>query len=68
MGYLLKEELARNIRKKYKNSYFVNELKLSNTYISLIVHRKQPIPKRVAFAFTKLLDVNAEIEDYFDLK
>ena len=49
MGYLLKEDVATIINKKYKNSYFAKQLELSGTYISLIVHRKQPIPKRVAF-------------------
>lgn len=68
MGYILKKELANDIQEKYKNSYFVNKLDLSNTYISLIIHRKQTIPKRVALAFTKTLNVNAEIEDYFDVK
>lgn len=66
MGYILKKQKAEVIRSKYKNSYFVNNLDLSNTYISLIVNRKQHIPKRVAIAFTNIIDKNASINDIFD--
>ena len=68
MGYLLKEEMAYAIRTTYKNSYIIDKLDLSATYISIILHRKKPIAKHMAFAFTKALDNNAEIEDYFELK
>lgn len=68
MGYVLKQEKAEEIRNKYKNSYFIEKLDLSGTYISLIIHRKKPIAKHMAYAFTKVIDVNAEIEDYFELK
>jgi hypothetical protein len=65
MGYLLKEDIATIINEKYKNSYFAKQLDLSGTYISLIVHRKQTVPKRIAYAFTKLINNEANIEDYF---
>ncbi len=68
MGYLLKEEKAEEIRNKYKNSYFIEKLDLSGTYISLIIHRKKPIAKHVAYAFAKSIDTNAELEDYFELR
>ena len=68
MGYLLNNELAIKIREKYKNSYFANKLGISSTYVSLILHRKQKAPKRIAYAFTKAIDVNAELEDYFSVK
>lgn len=68
MSYILKEEKAEEIKNKYKNSYFKEKLDLSGTYVSLIVNRKIPISKRLAYAFTKVIDVNAETEDYFELK
>lgn len=68
MGYMLKTDIAKDIQEKYKNSYFTNKLGISNTYVSLIVHRKQKAPKRIAYAFTKAIDVNAELEDYFSVK
>lgn len=65
MGYLLKDDIAKIIRERYKNSYFAKNLDLSNTYISIIVHRKQVVPKRIAYGFTKLINNEANIEDYF---
>lgn len=68
MGYMLKTDIAKDIQEKYKNSYFTNKLGISNTYVSLIVHRKQKVPRRIAYAFTKAINVNAELEDYFSVK
>ena len=65
MGYLLKEDIAKIINEKYKNSYFANKLGLSGCYISIIVHRKQKVPKRIAYSFTKAVNPEAEINDYF---
>lgn len=67
MGYLLKDEMAKLFSAKYKNSYIADGIGLSGTYISLILHRKQTVPKRVAYAFTKLINSEAEIDDYFEL-
>ena len=67
MGYILKKDVAEMVNSKFKNSYISNQLNLSGTYVSLIVHRKRTIPKRVAYAFTKLIDTEAEIEDMFEL-
>lgn len=66
MGYILKEKTAEMIRSKFKNNYIASQLGLSNTYVSLVLHRKRNIPKRVAYAFAKTIDTEAEINDLFD--
>lgn len=66
MGYILKEDVAEQIRNKYRNSYIVEKLGLSKPYISLILHRKRPIKKHIAYSFTKIIDMDLEIEDLFE--
>ena len=68
MGYILKEDIAEQIRLKYKNSYISTKLGLSQTYISLILHRKRAIPKHMAYSFTKVINSELEIDDLFELK
>lgn len=63
MKYLLKEEYLG----KYKNSYIADRLDLSRVYVSWILNRKRPIAKHMAFAFTKVVDINAEVEDIFEI-
>lgn len=67
MGYILKEEIADIFSKRYRNKYLSDELGISGTYVSLILHRKQKIPKRIAIAFTKVIDPEANIDDYFEM-
>lgn len=62
MRYLLKEEY----QGKYKNSYIADKLSLSKVYVSMILNRKRPISKYMAYAFTKVVDINAEVEDLFE--
>ena len=66
MSYILKENKAEEIRGKYKNGYIADKLGLSQTYISLILHRKRHIAKHVAYSFTKVLGSELEIEDLFE--
>ena len=66
MGYYLKEDVAKEISSKYRNSYIVEKLGLSKPYVSLILHRKRPIKKHIAYSFTKVIDMNLEIEDLFE--
>ena len=66
MGYLLKDGIAETFATKYKNSYIASGVGLSSTYVSLILHRKRAVPKRIAYAFTKVINSEAEIEDYFE--
>lgn len=67
MGYLLKEDVAKNIRKKYKNGYLSEIIGISPTYVSLIFHRKRIIPRRLAYAFTKAINSELEINNLFEL-
>lgn len=67
MGYLLKKEMANIFSKRYRNKYLSDELGISGTYVSLILHRKQKVPKRIAIAFTKVINPEANINDYFEI-
>ena len=68
MSYRLKEDASIEIRKKFKNIYFEQVVGLSKIYVSLILNRHRAIPKRIAYCFTKAIDSNAEIEDYFEVE
>lgn len=67
MGYILKEDVAELVKEKYKTNYIATKLGLSNCYVSLILHRRRKISKHVAYSFVKLLNSEAEINDYFIL-
>ena len=67
MGYMLKKNVAEILRAKYKNGYIASIVGLSDTYVSLIFHRKRTIPKRLAYSFTKAINSEAEINDYFEI-
>ena len=64
--YLLKEDVANYLKEKYKQEYFAKEIGISGTYMSLIFNRKKTCPKRIAFCITKIMNKDAEIEDYFE--
>ena len=66
MGYILKEEIANIIKEKYKTSYIANKLGLSVCYISLILHRNRIVNKHIAYSFSKVINNEAEVDDYFD--
>ncbi len=66
MKYILKEKTAEEIKSTYKNSYISEKLDLSGTYISMILHRKKPIARHMAYAFTKVIGTNLEVEDMFE--
>lgn len=66
MIYLMKEEVAEMIKHKYKCTYLAKEIGISLTYLSLILHRKQKIEKRLAYFITKTIDSEKEIEDFFE--
>ena len=66
MGYMLKEDEAKKIKAKYRNSYIANEIGISQTYVSIILNRKRHIPKRLAYLFTKVIDSESEINDLFE--
>ena len=67
MKYMIKEDVAKNIKQTYRNSYFINTLGITKSYLCLVINRKKSIPKRCAFAFTKAINSEGRIEDYFDV-
>ena len=66
MKYILKKNVAEEIRSKYKNSYFKEKLGLSNSYVSLVLNRRRKIPRRTAYVFAKTLGMNVEVNDLFE--
>ena len=66
MGYILKDEKAKEIREKYKNSYFKEKLDLSDSYTSLILNQRVQLPKSTAYSFSKILNEKYEIKDIFN--
>ena len=66
MRYLLKEDASKDIKKKYKNSYFVSTVGLCTSYISQIMNRRRAVPKNVAYTFSKAVNNEYEILDLFD--
>ena len=67
MKYYLKKEVAEKLKKKYRSTYFIEAVGISKCYTSLILNRKRHCPKRVAYCFTKAIDENAEIDDFFEV-
>lgn len=66
MRFILKEESATAIKKKYRNTYLIETVGLCSSYISQILNRKRIVPKNVAYTITKAIDSELEIEDLFD--
>ena len=62
----MKEKSAQDIKRKYKCGYIADEIGISQTYLSLILHRKQNIPKKLAYFITKTINSELEIEDLFE--
>jgi len=65
--YILKEEVAEEVRNKFKNKYLADTIGISLPYVSYILHRKKNVSKRLAYFFTKTINSEKEIEDLFDL-
>lgn len=66
MRYMLKENTASLIKKKYRNSYIMETVGLCSSYVSQIINRKRAVPKNVAYTFTKAINSEYEIENLFD--
>lgn len=64
--YLMKENEAKKIKKRFKGVFLAKEVGISPSYISLILDGKKTCPKRTAFCLTKVIDNEAEIEDFFE--
>lgn len=66
MKYILKPNIAEQIKEKYKNGYIAKRSGLSMCYVSLITNRRREVQKRIAYAFTKSVDSELEINDLFE--
>lgn len=63
--YLFKKELRDDVVRKFKISFIADDTGLSRIYISNILNSKVSIKKAIAYCITKLIDKDAEIDDYF---
>ena len=63
--YRFKKELFINIKINQKN--IADEIGLSRQYINGVINNKYNCRKLVAYAMTKLIDRDAEINDYFEM-
>lgn len=66
MSYILKEDKAKEIKDKFKGKYLANTLGRTECYISLLLNKKLTCPKTTAYAFTKIIDKDLEIDDLFE--
>ena len=66
MRFILKEDMAQLIKKKYRNTYIIETVGLCSSYVSQILNRKRAVPKNVAYTITKAIDSDLEIENLFD--
>lgn len=66
MSYILKEEKANEIKNKIYGKYIAETLGKNRATVSLILNRKLHIPKTTAYAFTKVIDKDLEIDDLFE--
>ena len=67
MKYILRPDISEEIREKYKNGYISKKSGLSVCYVSLILNRRRAVQKRIAYAFTKSVNSEYEINDLFEL-
>lgn len=63
--YRFKKELFINIKINQKN--IADEIGLSRQYINGVINNKYNCRKIVAYAMTKLINSDAEINDYFEM-
>lgn len=63
--YRFKKELFTNI--KINQSKMAKEIGLSFQYINGVINNRYNCRKIVAYAITKLISSNAEINDYFEM-
>ena len=66
MSYIIKKDKAEEIKNKLRNLYIAETLEKNPSSISLILNGKLTIPKTTAFAITKVIDKDLEVEDLFE--
>lgn len=65
--YTFKAELYEEIKYKYRINHMATSIGLTGGYLSQIFRAMKTCPKTTAYAITKTLNENAEIEDYFNI-
>ena len=63
--YLFKLELRDEILKKFKLGNLAREIGIHPVQLSRILSNKSKTTKPVAYLFTKLIDKDKDIQDYF---
>lgn len=63
--YVFKEELRKDVLRKFKMKYLAKEIGIHEVQLSRIINNKSKTSKPVAYLLTKLIDKEAEISDYF---
>jgi len=66
MSYVLKQDKAKEIKKKYLGTYLAETLGITRGYMSRLLNGKVKCPKTTAYAFTKIVDRDLEIDDLFE--
>lgn len=64
--YLLKEEASKEIKNRYKVINLGATIGICRSYVIQMVNRKRKVSKPVAYAFTKCINSDYEIEDLFE--
>lgn len=65
-GYMMKDDAIKKLREKYKLEYIANKVGISFSYISMITNKRIHCSKMVAYAITKTIDSEAEVDELFD--
>ena len=63
--YVFKEERKDEVLSKFKIRHLANEIGIHEVQLYRILNNKSKTSKPVAYLFTKLVDKDAEIQDYF---
>lgn len=63
--YIIKENIAKKIRQKYKMQYISDKADVSQAYLSLIFNGKKHCSKKTARLIVKAINPNYEIKDLF---
>lgn len=61
--YIAKTEQFKNIRQRE----IAKKVGITEETLSRVINRKQTTTKTTAFCIVKMIDGNAEIEDYFEI-
>lgn len=63
--YSFKQEIASEIKAKYKARNIAKTVGITEGYISQIFQKGKTCSKKTAYAITKAINSEAEIEEYF---